>query len=63
MAKGRAYCDCSNYNNKEVCTLFDNLRHILSNNESFAAKEKAANKFCSTCNSFKDIYPVHRRNV
>jgi hypothetical protein len=56
------YCNCSNYNNHGICTLLDNLRHIHSGTESFVTKENEANKFCSTCNSFKDIYSVYRRN-
>ncbi len=63
MNKERAYCDCSNYNNREICTLLDNLRHRLSGTESFVTKENEANKFCSTCSSFEDLYSVLRGNV
>jgi len=62
MIKEVAYCDCVNFNNHEICKLFDNLIRVLNGIESFVAKEKKANKFCSTCNSFKDIYSVYRRN-
>jgi hypothetical protein len=58
--KERTYCNCGNYNNHEVCTLLDNLRLVLSSTESFTAKEHEANKFCNTCNSFKDLYSAYR---
>ncbi len=62
MIKEKTYCNCSNYKNHGICKLFDNLRHRLSGTESFATKENEANKFCSTCNSFKDLYSVYRSN-
>lgn len=62
MIKERVYCNCANYNKHEICALFDNLRHRLSGIESFAEKENEANKFCSTCNSFKDLYSFYRGN-
>ena len=62
MTKEITYCDCSNYDNHEICTLFDHLKRVLNGTESLATKENEANKFCSTCDSFKDFYSLYSGN-
>ncbi|KHE92530.1 MAG: hypothetical protein K8F52_16020 [Candidatus Scalindua rubra] len=55
MVKERAYYDCGNYNTSNICKLLANLKRVLNGTETLTVKEDAANKFCSTCNTFINI--------
>ncbi len=60
MVKERTYYNCLNYNNRNICKLLVNLKRVLNGTEPLTVKENAANKLCSTCDTFTDIIEKYR---